>query len=158
MIARRESALAAPEAWGAPNTETYTMRTQRLSASQLRELRSEMEHELAWLLRSLTGQRSNSAHVANGDSNTEASEQDTMERLLRNRAQSRLAAIIAALSRLDAGAYGECVSCRRPISYARLAVVPEATVCIACGGHGAALQHRGAALGNAQPGGIVTGV
>jgi RNA polymerase-binding transcription factor DksA len=123
------------------NAERLTLemrmkKTHNLSASQLRVLRLEMEQELAWLLRSLAGKSSIPSGSSN-DSSTPPSERDEMEEVLRDRAQSRLAAIVAALKRLDTGTYGECVSCRRPIPYGRLAVMPEATRCIACGGHGA---------------------
>lgn len=105
-----------------------------------------MEQELAWLLRSLRGKRCNTAG-SSSDPDTALSERDEMEQLLRDRAQSRLAGILAALHRLDTGAYGECASCRSPIPYGRLAVMPEATHCITCGGHGAPMQSRSAALG-----------
>jgi DnaK suppressor protein len=92
-----------------------------------------MEQELAWLLRSLTDKRSNTAASSN-DPSTAPSERDKMERLLRDRAQSRLAAILEALGRLDNGSYGECVSCGRRIPYSKLAIVPEATYCVTCSG------------------------
>lgn len=38
----------------------------------------------------------------------------------------------AALLRLDAGAYGDCVDCGEPIGLARLRRVPAATRCLAC--------------------------
>ena len=130
--------------------------TQAFTAAQLRELRSEMERELAWLLRSLTSKQTRRGGSSNGDSSAVApSEQDEMESLLRDRAQTRLAAIVAALGRLDNGKYGECVSCRRPIAYGRLTVMPEATHCIACGGHSASARARGTALGSPQPGGVI---
>jgi DnaK suppressor protein len=74
-------------------------------------------------------------------------EEEEMDQLLRDQTQSRLAAILAALHRLDNGAYGECVSCRRQIPFGRLAVIPEATHCITCGGHGVPMQARSTALG-----------
>lgn len=47
-------------------------------------------------------------------------------------ARSRLGQIDDALGRLDAGTYGTCTSCHRPISYARLGARPYASRCIAC--------------------------
>lgn len=44
----------------------------------------------------------------------------------------RLDDIDAALHRLDAGTYGACRSCHRPIPLVRLEAVPEATECVAC--------------------------
>ena len=56
------------------------------------------------------------------------------DRLLSLQALSRqrLDDIDAAVRRLDAGAYGACRTCRRPIPMARLEAVPEATQCVSC--------------------------
>jgi len=43
-----------------------------------------------------------------------------------------LAAIDAALERLDAGSYGRCESCGREIEPDRLEAIPYATLCIEC--------------------------
>lgn len=43
--------------------------------------------------------------------------------------------ISAALERLDAGTYGQCVRCGRQIAPARLEVVPHASACIECQNH-----------------------
>jgi RNA polymerase-binding transcription factor DksA len=40
--------------------------------------------------------------------------------------------VIAALRRLDAGTYGSCAACRRPIEPARLRLLPEAAECADC--------------------------
>ena len=45
-----------------------------------------------------------------------------------------LAAVDAALARLDAGGYGTCARCGGPIGAARLEARPVATTCIACAG------------------------
>jgi DnaK suppressor protein len=37
-----------------------------------------------------------------------------------------------ALARIDAGTYGECESCGRPIGKARLLAFPRATLCVEC--------------------------
>ena len=56
-------------------------------------------------------------------------------------ARRRVKEIAAALARLDAGAYGMCRTCHRPIPVARLEAVPEATQCVSCGS-GLALRRR----------------
>lgn len=56
-------------------------------------------------------------------------------------AQEQIEAVDAALRRLDAGAYGACRSCRRPIPVVRLEAVPEATQCVSCAS-GSALRRR----------------
>jgi RNA polymerase-binding transcription factor DksA len=40
--------------------------------------------------------------------------------------------LLDALRRLEAGTYGVCHGCRLPISYVRLSVIPETTVCVDC--------------------------
>lgn len=47
-------------------------------------------------------------------------------------AQARVAAIDAALTRVDSGTYGTCESCGNAIPEARLEALPEATLCVAC--------------------------
>ncbi len=41
-----------------------------------------------------------------------------------------IASVRAALARMDAGSYGDCLSCGEAIAPARLAALPEATLCI----------------------------
>lgn len=43
-----------------------------------------------------------------------------------------IGAIRAAIGRIDAGHYGQCLSCGAAIAPARLAAVPEATLCMDC--------------------------
>lgn len=47
-------------------------------------------------------------------------------------ALDQIAAIDAALARLEAGSYGLCVGCGAPIAPRRLEVMPEAAECIGC--------------------------
>ena len=51
---------------------------------------------------------------------------------LRERNEQHLAQVDAALSRLDAGTYGACASCGRPIAPERLEAIPWAALCIDC--------------------------
>lgn len=47
-------------------------------------------------------------------------------------AEREVAAVDAALARVDAGGYGVCTRCGRPIDPARLEVRPTATTCVTC--------------------------
>jgi RNA polymerase-binding transcription factor DksA len=106
---------------------------QTFTPSQLRELKSEMEDELAWLLRSLTEKEPISQSSATGMRGTdEWTDIAAMDREMRHRAQRRLAALLASLHRLNTGHYGECASCGRRIPYSKLAVMPEAMYCSVC--------------------------
>jgi DnaK suppressor protein len=40
--------------------------------------------------------------------------------------------VVAALGRMDAGTYGACAWCDKPIPYARLEVLPYTTGCVHC--------------------------
>ena len=51
---------------------------------------------------------------------------------LRDRAVAQLALVEAALARLDAGTFGTCVRCGKPIAKARLEALPWAEHCIDC--------------------------
>jgi DnaK suppressor protein len=51
---------------------------------------------------------------------------------LRDRATQQLALVDAALARLDAGTYGSCQRCHRPVAPARLEALPWAAHCIDC--------------------------
>jgi DnaK suppressor protein len=49
--------------------------------------------------------------------------------------RNHLAEVDAALERWDAGTYGTCVRCGRPIAEARLLARPAASTCISCAFH-----------------------
>ena len=51
---------------------------------------------------------------------------------LRERNTLHLAEIDAAIARLEAGAYGRCTSCGKPIAGERLEALPWAALCIDC--------------------------
>jgi RNA polymerase-binding protein DksA len=87
-------------------------------------------------------------HSENSTSLREESEETTMDNHLADTAtvmhdrevdytlegasEQVLAAIDAALGRLDAGTYGTCATCGRPIGEERLEAMPYATQCIDC--------------------------
>lgn len=63
----------------------------------------------------------------------ELEDQDVVD-ALGNEAAANLAKIKAALKRLDAGDYGQCVECGGDIQSARLDAYPYAARCIDCAG------------------------
>ena len=60
----------------------------------------------------------------------------------RARALEVLERIDAALSRIDAGEYGACLSCGRPIPLERLEAIPFAEECVACSQESEEERHR----------------
>ena len=51
---------------------------------------------------------------------------------LRDRASQQLELVDAALARLDAGTFGSCLRCGKPIAPARIEALPWAAHCIEC--------------------------
>jgi RNA polymerase-binding protein DksA len=51
---------------------------------------------------------------------------------LREHTRTALAAVEAALARLDAGTYGACTACGRDVPPERLEALPSAALCIDC--------------------------
>lgn len=93
--------------------------------------RAELESELA----RLTGPPAEGAAVAFGKRVGEGTT-EAVERLSTTAAARSISASIAgidrALEKIDAGTYGLCDQCGRPIGEARLAVLPAAWLCVGC--------------------------
>jgi RNA polymerase-binding protein DksA len=51
---------------------------------------------------------------------------------LENRIRQEMAGIEHALQKIEAGTYGLCDNCGKPIAPARLEALPQATLCLAC--------------------------
>jgi RNA polymerase-binding transcription factor DksA len=108
-----------------------------LTRAQLEELEAELRAELARI------ERTARAEVEDGEPDSWASDDsavgnNTTEHLglatvPPSRAAARRAAVTDALKRIDAGTYGICVSCERPIPYGRLIAMPETGHCVSCG-------------------------
>jgi DnaK suppressor protein len=65
-------------------------------------------------------------------SRVDAMQQQGMVQANRNAAKARRAQIDAALARLEANEYGECLGCGEEVGFPRLKAKPEAALCIAC--------------------------
>ncbi len=61
---------------------------------------------------------------------------------LREHDEQLIAAVDAALARVDAGTYGVCATCGQPIAAARLEALPAAAHCIECQKKANAGRHR----------------
>ena len=69
------------------------------------------------------------------EGHTIAFERSQVDALVRQ-ARTRLVEVDAALARIDAGTYGTCERCGRPVGEARLDARPEARWCIDCARRG----------------------
>ncbi|GAA1180202.1 hypothetical protein GCM10009584_22710 [Ornithinimicrobium humiphilum] len=111
------------------------------TADELAEVRSELEadvarlsaevdeaeHDLVELMRSFgdgAGDDQADAGAATWEREHELS--------LTNNAKGLLMQSLHALERMDAGTYGDCESCGRPIGKMRLQAFPRATLCMTC--------------------------
>jgi DnaK suppressor protein len=102
--------------------------------------RESTQARLAALEREFDGIVESSAATATDDEHdpeggTTAFERQHLAALI-GQARSRLAEISQALDRLDAGSYGQCERCGRPIGAERLAARPATTTCISCAAAG----------------------
>jgi RNA polymerase-binding transcription factor DksA len=59
-------------------------------------------------------------------------ENDEVLREMQAEARDQIAAIDAAINRLNDGTYGRCVKCHHPIGKERLAAIPYTPFCIDC--------------------------
>lgn len=104
----------------------------RLLAMQ-RQLQRDIANKVAQTAESGDELDPNRGGVSNhmADDANDTSEQETMVALQQG-AERELARVQEALAAIDAGTYGICTNCGKPISPARLDALPWATLCIDC--------------------------
>jgi RNA polymerase-binding transcription factor DksA len=90
-----------------------------------------LEHELRGLFEASRSSNADDEHDPEGA--TIAFERAQLT-AIRDAARRHLTDLIAALDRYDAGTYGVCERCSRPIPADRLAARPTALTCIGCAG------------------------
>ncbi|GAA1894995.1 hypothetical protein GCM10009736_74340 [Actinomadura bangladeshensis] len=111
----------------------------RWTAGELAEVRAGLQEQGEALRAEIAASAS---QIAEGDGSDGAGDDQadagakTYERehelALSYNSQDLLAQIERAVQRMDAGTYGICESCARPIGKARLQVFPRATLCVTC--------------------------
>ncbi len=111
----------------APHADaTGTLEAERSAVqASLSDLRTQLDS-----LRSATNS-SNGDDEHDPEGSTVAFEAAQLE-TLRQRAEVHLAEVGRAIERLDAGSYGICSRCGRPIGSARLVALPATEFCVAC--------------------------
>lgn len=72
------------------------------------------------------------AHSVDSAEQAQERENDEVVDAIGNETRASIAEIEAALDRIAAGTYGQCVACGDPIGKQRLAAIPEATRCVDC--------------------------
>ncbi|HEY7347089.1 MAG TPA: TraR/DksA family transcriptional regulator [Ktedonobacterales bacterium] len=108
-----------------------------------------LEHELYQLTR---GDEAVSATEPtlerDGMAGDQADDASVLSQAERNRAiiahtQQLLSQVNEALARIDAGTYGKCTHCERPIQPARLQAIPSVALCMDCQTKSELAQNRG---------------
>jgi DnaK suppressor protein len=112
-----------------------------MNKQQIREFEQQLTGMRASLLAQITEQRGGvvsrvevaADHFGHPEeSGAQLASERELELALSERELAELAALDAALARLQAGTYGECTDCGKHIPPARLHVNPEALRCIHC--------------------------
>ncbi len=100
----------------------------------LKKIRRDLEAERSMLLATLQPAEASEARSRNPGRGELAAEYTDMDRdiALRSVEEQTLEQIDAALVRLDAGTYGICSDCGKPINPERMEALPYATLCIDC--------------------------
>jgi DnaK suppressor protein len=102
--------------------------------SQLQAEAAGLREEIAVAQAQIAERLANSVQDAGddeADAGTRVYERE-QELALTQRARGLLDQTERALARIDAGTYGVCESCGKPIGKARLQAYPRATLCVAC--------------------------
>ncbi|TYC11004.1 TraR/DksA family transcriptional regulator [Actinomadura syzygii] len=109
------------------------------TSAELAEVRSALREQIEGLRAEIAASAN---QIAEGDTSDGAGDDQadagakTYERehelALSYNSQDLLAQIERAVQRMDAGTYGTCESCAKPIGKARLQVFPRATLCVTC--------------------------
>lgn len=110
-----------------------------LTPDQRAELRAELERQLARLERSMKVSDQATRPVELDQtavgrlSRMDSLQSQSLAKSLAERERARLAQLLEAFGRLDAGTYGACVDCGAEVPFGRLLVFPEASTCQECG-------------------------
>jgi len=124
MHAPRTGTAAGDNTWTAAELDEVRKRLVR----EIEELKAEvarMEEQLA------SGEVSQGAGDDTADAGAKAFEREREIALTLN-ARDLIAQNERAIVRVDAGTYGECESCHKPIGKERLLAFPRATLCVTC--------------------------
>jgi DnaK suppressor protein len=99
--------------------------------SQLEQMLRELDSATSTLEAEGAGESSELSHIDQhpADTASEISDSDRENAIIEAAGDQRVQ-VVAALQRLDDGAYGTCVDCGKTIPAARLEVRPEAARCV----------------------------
>ncbi|MGK5499003.1 TraR/DksA family transcriptional regulator [Streptomyces sp. URMC 125] len=133
--ARTAAALAAPdELMVRPGEEPWTAQEVEEARAELARESERLRVEIHAAEEALSGLMRDSADGAGDDQADTGTKNITREHemALAENAREMLYQTERALDRLEAGTYGACESCGRPIGKARMQAFPRATLCVEC--------------------------
>jgi DnaK suppressor protein len=113
-------------------------RMNHLTGTQVAELTAELELAAKKLERSMRSTEEAARPVTLDQtavgrlSRIDSLQNQGLARNLQEREQAKLAQVVTAFQRIEAGTYGLCVECGGGIRYERLLVFPETPTCTAC--------------------------
>ena len=137
----REVVAVASKRNGRAKSEEIKTMSHRTSARYTALIRARLEEERDRLLaeaEQLSHRASSCEQIASGERETHPADaaSERAEREIdvarRGSLETRVSDVEAALSKLEAGQYGQCEDCGRPIPVARLRALPWARRCIDC--------------------------
>lgn len=102
-----------------------------MDVEKYRVILAERQQELQTRLQKIEADLEAPRDQDNNDRAVESNNDEVLEELGES-SQKELAAIDAALARVEAGTFGICVKCEEPISEERLDVVPHTPFCKTC--------------------------
>lgn len=97
---------------------------------RLEELRRGLMHRVGAIRADIQGE--SGADNQNVEEQAQAAENDEVLDALDDQTRKELERVEAALQRMGAGDYGECVDCGEPIQLVRLKAIPWAWRCVDC--------------------------
>lgn len=100
-----------------------------VARKRLEEMRDDLDRTVAVL----RGKHQAEHAVDAADAGANLTEMDRNEAMLHS-ASAQRTAVMAALSRVESGTYGQCVDCGKPVPEGRLEARPDAARCLGCQG------------------------
>lgn len=98
----------------------------RLSDGQLADLRDMLEEQRTFRIEQLS-----QLHLPWPHGPLSSTDPEIFRELVTG-AREALREVQAALWRMDAGRYGQCVACEGPVEIERLEILPQTALCMAC--------------------------
>ncbi|WP_375213602.1 TraR/DksA family transcriptional regulator [Aquabacterium sp.] len=115
-----------------PSSPLSEAEMQRCKTQLLERARALVMQDADLRARLAEGESATSNTFVAGTEGGQATEADDEVIALLRREQGELKSVAEALERLEQGHYGLCVECGEAIAAQRLAVLPEAALCVGC--------------------------